>query len=252
MTISYFAMKSKLLFFVWYTNVFDCIFTDKFDYKIHMFKTGETFGQRIKWASKDFLDISYAILNSTGHQMTLKTESKTPIEDICIGLSLKFLVRWSNEPLPWRSQNILDMDDMHKVLKSRYSNVSVTISDSVQKDIKSHMRELPVFMDQHDLMVFSDVEECLCGEKSDENRKPSLIRKSSDSSCDDLQIKPRHEMNYEEVDDEDDVDGDATTVSSKPKFDINWDDFPSSGFVDGKSRSEFTGAGSWIDIESEL
>ena len=227
--------------------------TDKFDYKIHMYKTGETFGQRIKWASRDFLDISYAILNSTGHQMTLKTESKTPIEDICIGLSLKFLVRWSNEALPWRSSNILDMDDMHKVLKSRYSNVSVTISDSVQKDIKSHMRELPWFLDQHDLMVFSDVEECLCSEKSEENRKPSLVRKSSGSSSGDLEIKPRHEINIEnEVDDEDDVDGDATTVSSKPKFDINWDDFPSSGFVDGKSRSEFTGAGSWIEIESEL
>ena len=51
---------------------------DKFDYKIHMYKSGETFGQRIKWASKDFLDISYAILNSTGHQMTLRTESKAP------------------------------------------------------------------------------------------------------------------------------------------------------------------------------
>ena len=223
--------------------------TDKFDYKIHMYKTGETFGQRVKWASKDFLDISYAILNSTGHQLTLKTESKTPIEDVCIGLSLKFLVRWSNEPLPWRQANIDDMMDVHKILKSRYNNVGVTISDCEYKSIMSHMKELPWFLQQHDLMVFSDVEECLCCENMAENRKMTLVRKSSDGSYDELETKPRGDVNIEnEVDDdEDDVDGDTATVSSKPKFDVNWDDFTTSGFVDERSRSEFTGNGSWID-----
>ena len=214
-----------------------------------MYKTGETFGQRIKWASKDFLDISYAILNSTGHQMTLKTESKTPIEDVCIGLALKCLVRWSNEPLPWRQADSLDMADVHKILKSRYSNTGVVITDCASKDIMSHMKELPWFLDQHELMVFSDVEECLCGERVDGYGKPPLGRKSSDSSYSELETKPRGEINIEnEVDDdEDDVDGDTATVSSKPKFEVNWDDFTTSGFVDGRSRSEFTGNGSWID-----
>ncbi|XP_060575821.1 uncharacterized protein LOC132733237 isoform X1 [Ruditapes philippinarum] len=219
--------------------------SDKFDYKIHMFKNGETFGQRIKWSSKDFVDISYAILNSTGHQIVLNADSESVIEDICIGLSLKQLVRWSSEPLPWRLSDRVPMIDCQKYLSNKYSSQGNKISDFSGRDIQVHMEALPQFLETQELMIFTDVEEFITEDEIDGVNKIELTRTGSNSSCDkDSNPKRRGELNIEDPDDlEDDVE--TTTASSRYRFDGDWDNLTSSGFID--DRSEYTGGGSWVD-----
>lgn len=208
-----------------------------------MFKTGETFGQRIKWSSKDFVDISYAILNSTGHQLVLKAESESVIEDICIGLSLKLLVRWSSEPVPWKQNDRVPMVDCQKYLNMAYSSHGNKISDFSGNDILAHMAALPQFLESQELMVFSDVEEFVAEDQLDGVNKIELTRTASDNSCEDSTQKRRGELNIEDPDDlEDDV---ATTTESSRHRLEDWDNLTSSGFID--DRSEYTGGGSWID-----
>lgn len=209
-----------------------------------MFKNGETFGQRIKWSSKDFVDISYAILNSTGHQLILKTESESVIEDICIGLSLKLLVRWSSEPLPWRQSERAPMIECQKYLSNKYSSQGNKISDFSSRDIQEHMEGLPQFLESQELMIFTDVEEFINEDEIDGINKIELTRTGSNSSTEkDINPRRRGELNIEDPDDlEDDVE---TTTASSKRFDGEWDNLTSSGFID--DRSEYTGGGSWID-----
>ncbi|KAL4227708.1 hypothetical protein ACF0H5_013143 [Mactra antiquata] len=218
--------------------------SDKFDYKIYMFKTEETFGQRIKWSSKDFLDINYAILNSTGHQIILRADADSVIEDVCIALSLKLLVRWSSEPLPWKLSNRAPMVECKKYLSVRYSNQGNKLSDFSVRDVFKHMEALPHFLESQELMVFSDVEEFMGADEIDGVDKIELIRTGSDSSCGkDSNKKRRGELNIEDPDDlEED---ETTTASSRYRFEGDWDNLTSSGFID--DRSEYTGGGSWID-----
>lgn len=218
--------------------------SDKFDYKIYMIKSGETFGQRIKWSSKDFVDISYAILNSTGHQLVLKPESDSVLEDICIGLSLKMLVRWSSEPLPWKQDVRIPMVDCQKYLINKYSSQGNKISDFSGRDIIAHMKGLPQFLESQELMIFSDIEEFIAEDQTDGINKIELTRTGSDSSYEkDSNPKRRGELNIEDPDDlEDDVE---TTTASSKRFEGDWDNLTSSGFID--DRSEYTGGGSWID-----
>lgn len=219
--------------------------SDKFDYKIYMFKSGDTFGQRIKWSSKDFLDINYAVLNSTGHQLILRTVSESIVEDICIGLALKFLVRWSSEPLPWKQSERVPMMDCQKYLTTKYSSQGNKIADLTDRDIIAQMKALPQFLDSQELMVFSDVEEFLAEDQTDGKGDIELIRTDADSNSDhDSDIKQRGELNIEDPDDlEGDVD--TTTASSRYRYEGDWDNMTSSGFID--DRSEYTGGGSWID-----
>lgn len=222
-----------------------CIFSDKFDYKIYMYKSGDVFGQRIRWAAKDFVDISYAILNSTGHQIVLRQDSEALTEDICIALSLKMLVRWSKEPLPWKQNDRVPMMECQKYLFAMY-NSGNKISDFASKDILSHMEVLPHFLESQELMVFSDVEEFLSEDNIDGNDKISLTRVNSNNSssgCD--SNKRQGELNIEDPDDlEDDIDSN-TNGSSKYRLEADGDDLTTSGFID--DRSEYTGGGSWID-----
>lgn len=217
--------------------------SDKFDYKIYMFKTGETFGQRIKWATKDFIDISYAILNSTGHQIVMRPDSETLIEDVCIGLCLKLLVRWSSEPLPWKQNSKAPMSDCHKYLTEKYTENGTDMDFS--GDIKDHMANLGPFIDSQDLMVFTDVEEFMVADRLEDKDKMILVRSPSTHSYETCS-EPKHgvEKNIEDMDDEDD-EVDATTVSSKVRYECDWDELTTSGFID--ERSEYTGGGSWID-----
>lgn len=222
---------------------------DKFDYKIYMFKTKETFGQRIKWSSKDFLDINYAILNSTGHQLILKTDSESLIEDICIGLSLKLLVRWNREPLPWKQTNKAPMIECHKYLSAQYSNVASRITDFGGKDIHVHMRNLPQFLESQELMMCSDVEEFIARDNADcvENIEVTL-RETDENSVEERNSKePKQhgELNIEDQDDDDDDDDVDTNASSyKHRIDVDWEDVTSSTFIDG--HSENTCGGSWL------
>lgn len=233
-----------LFFFISFSSLF-LFLSDKFDYKIFMFKSGETFGQRIKWSSKDFLDINYATLNSTGHQIILRPDSDAVIEDVCIALSLKLLVRWSSEPLPWKVSNRAPMNDCQKYLNVRYCNQGNKISDFSERDIIAHMEALPPFLESQELMVFSDVEEFLSEDNIDGVDKVELTRTGSDGSCPkDSDQRRRGELNIEDPDDlEEDVE--TTTASSKHRYDGDWDNLTSSGFID--DRSEYTGGGSWID-----
>lgn len=209
-----------------------------------MCKSGETFGQRIKWSAKDFVDISYAILNSTGHQLILKTESDSVIEDICIGLSLKLLVRWSSEPLPWRQNERAPMIECQKYLSNKYSSQGNKISDFSGRDIQAHMEGLPQFLESQELMIFTDIEEFINGDEIDGINKIELTRTGSNSSSEkDINPRRRGELNIEDPDDlEDDIE---TTTASSKRFDGEWDNLTSSGFID--DRSEYTGGGSWID-----
>lgn len=219
---------------------------DKFDYKIYMYKTKETFGQRIKWSCKDFLDINYAILNSTGHQLILKIDSDTLIEDICIGLSLKLLVRWSNEPLPWKLSDKAPMIECHKYLSAQYSNLGNKIADFGGRDIHVHMQNLPQLLESQELMLCSDVEEFIATDKVDGTEKIEVAsRETEENSEEENNPKQNVVLNIEDVDDDDDVD--TNTSSSKHRLEVDWDDMPSSTFVD--DRSEYTGGGSWIDSD---
>ena len=231
--------KTGLTVFIWI-----CLFiTDKFDYKIYMFKTKECFGQRIKWATKDFLDISYAVLNSTGHQMILRQDSESPVEDICIGVSLKLLVRWANEPLPWKESGTGAMLDCVKYLSTKYGSTNKRIISFSGHDIKTHMGALPQFFESQDLMLFTDLEEFVLEDrKSDRvDGHATIVRTGSSSTSSEIDLDRRGEVNIEDPDDEED-EIDSATVSSKPKYDLDWDDLTS-----GFTRSEHTGGGSWID-----
>lgn len=213
-----------------------------------MFKSGDTFGQRIKWSSKDFVDISYAILNSTGHQIILRPDSETVTEDICIAMSLKLLVRWSKEPLPWKQNNKVPMMDCQKYLFAMYSNYGNKISDFASRDIQSHMEVLPHFLESQELMVFSDVEEFLLEDNVDSNDKISLVRLESNNSSVDSKKRHGGELNIEDPDDlEDDIDSNAASSKYRQEMldGVDGDDLTTSGFID--DRSEYTGGGSWID-----
>ncbi|WAR00277.1 hypothetical protein MAR_024649 [Mya arenaria] len=231
--------------------------SDKFDYKIYMFKTGDTFGQRIRWSSKDFLDISYAILNSTGHQIVMRQDSDALIEDVCIGLSLKMLVRWSTETLPWKQRDRVPMMECQKYLSAKCSNSGNKISDFSGKDIISHMKSLPQFLESQELMMYTDVEEFLAEDETDAGTlnngsdiEIDLVRAPSQMSCESIRktkrrSKRRGELNIEDPDDlEDDID--TNTQSSRYRYEIgSGDDLTTSGFID--DRSEYTGGGSWVD-----
>ena len=214
-----------------------------------MIKSGDMFGQRIKWSSKDFVDISYAILNSTGHQIVLRQDSEALTEDICIALSLKFLVRWSKEPLPWKQNNRVPMIECRKYLYAMYSNYGNKISDFAGRDINTHMEVLPHFLESQELMVFSDVEEFLSEDNVDSNEKISIVRTNSNnsSSCDSKKQRRGGELNIEDPDDlEDDIDSNAASSKYRHDLDVvDGDDLTTSGFID--DRSEYTGGGSWID-----
>ena len=220
-----------------------------------MFKTGDTFGQRIRWSSKDFLDISYAIMNSTGHQIVLRDDSESLIEDICIALALKMLVRWSSEPLPWKQKERVPMMECQKFLSAKYGNTGTKITDYSGRDVVGHMRYLPQFLEQQELMLFTDVEEFLAEDDTDaatvmstSNNDINLIRAPSQLSCESARrpkrrSRRRGELNIEDQDDDDDVDVDTNTQSSRYRYEVgSGDDLTTSGFID--DRSEYTGG--WI------
>ncbi|KAL3867061.1 hypothetical protein ACJMK2_044295 [Sinanodonta woodiana] len=236
---------------------------DKFDFRIHFFGTGQTKGQRIKWASKDFLNIDYIILNSTGHQFIMDTDDDDVLKNLCIGLCVKFLVRWCNEPLPWKRSGGKSMDEVQKQVRAKSSQYvsrctaqSPYIKASIDSQrVENHIKNLASFLESHDLQLFGDVEEAICDELDEnakENEKPALSRSPSGSSYGDCELrKMRGDVaNYGDDEDDDDDngddDGDNNTEDSKPlKYDnIDWDDL-TSGFVD--AYSEFTGAPSWIE-----
>jgi hypothetical protein len=137
------------------------------------------------------------------------------------------------------------MIDCQKYLSNKYSSQGNKISDFSGRDIQVHMEALPQFLETQELMIFTDVEEFITEDEIDGINKIELTRTGSNSSCDkDSNPKRRGELNIEDPDDlEDDVE--TTTASSRYRFDGDWDNLTSSGFID--DRSEYTGGGSWVD-----
>ncbi|XP_052101472.1 uncharacterized protein LOC127735351 [Mytilus californianus] len=161
--------------------------SDKFDFKIHYYESGETWGQRIKWNSRDFLDINHIILNSTGHQYFFKPGHDTALQDICIGLCGKFLVRFSNEILPWKKEmstplSEIDLDLDHT--DEGYSDESLALKPC--NPIDSCLRTIPEFLRSHGLTLYCDIAARLDEiQKLDHERmveKPTLRRINSASS----------------------------------------------------------------------
>lgn len=142
-----------------FTYCFNIYFSDKFDFKIHYYESGETWGQRVKWNSRDFLDVEHIILNSTGHQYFFKSGHDSALQDLCVGLCVKFLVRFSNEVLPWKkemSTPLSEIDLNMDTTSEAYTEESLMSKPCNHLD--SCLRHIPEFLKSHNLFLYSDIE----------------------------------------------------------------------------------------------
>lgn len=153
----------------------------------------EVRGQKIKWASRDFLDVGHIVINSTGHQYYFKPDTNTPLEDLCVGLSLKFLVRWNDETLPWKKEGSrpLSVHDLEPDVSFGYHSFDPSEAGTpcAANPLDVHMEALPSFLESQQLILFHDLEAKVKYTKSgnglsglakiDKNR---LARKGSGSS----------------------------------------------------------------------
>lgn len=168
---------------------------DKFDFKIHYYDTDETWGQRVKWASRDFLDIGHVILNSTGHLFTIPPHKENPLQDLCVGLCMKYLVRWSEEVLPWKRDSTRPVAHIHgdNVDTTADNEESVSRKRSTScppiggKLLSYNFDRLPSFLESHELALYCDIEKQYSDdsdpeEEPEETQKSTFVRKGSGSS----------------------------------------------------------------------
>ncbi|XP_069138413.1 uncharacterized protein [Argopecten irradians] len=220
---------------------------DKFDFKLHYYEDDEVWGQRIKWASRDFLDIDHIIMNSTGHQYYFKQDTKTPLQDLCIGLCVKYLVRWNDETLPWKREGSrpLSLHDLEPDLSFGYnSSESLPNKSCAANPLESHMESLPSFLESQNLALFYEVESKVSVTKviglQNDTARSRLARKGSGSSYGsfhgggDRYIKNEKRRSIKK----------KSAIESK--IDSDGDDF-TSGFVDDFAGCSETRTGSYIE-----
>lgn len=161
--------------------------SDKFDFKVHFYETDETWGQRIRWNSRDFMDIDHIIMNSTGHQYFFKSGHDTALQDICIGLCLKLLHRFSTETLPWKKEMLTPLSEIDLQMESSLEAYTPeSLSYKPCNPLDSCLRTIPEFLVKHNLSLYCDMEARLNEmEKKDIGRlveQPKLRRINSASS----------------------------------------------------------------------
>lgn len=231
---------------------------DKFDFKIHYYEKDETWGQRIKWAARDFLDIDHIITNSTAHQFYFKPERENPLIDMCVGLALKFLVRWSDETMPWKMEgarefteedfdmcNSLEVDLMKSYHRSRTS----------VNPLFSQIESLPDFLESHNLTLFADVTAKLSDYTKDIPPEPEvprskLTRRGSGSSYGESNHGSERYIKKEQKyrgSTKKDLKRAGSAIETRNESD--GDDF-TSGFVEGLSSGPRSCPGSYVGIES--
>lgn len=232
-----FALSYRIIIFV----------SDKFDFKIHYYESGETWGQRIKWNSRDFLDVDHIILNSTGHQYYFKPDRDSALQDICVGLCVKFLVRFSNEVVPWKkemSAPLSDIDLTMETTSEAYTEES--LSSKPCNHLDSCLRHIPEFLKLHNLFLYSDIEAKFYElQKQDVEKlsaQPVLRRVNSASSYSDSRSFQGYIKNEK--------------ASSKHWKHITKDhrgsegDITTSGFVDDFTGYSYSRTASYSNIES--
>ena len=235
------------------------LFSEKFDFKIHYYDKDETWGQRIKWGSRDFLDVDHIIMNSTGHQYYFKPDRDNALMDLCVGLGLKFLVRWSDETLPWKRESAKQIDEEEydanngreaqmytncKEIRQRLSSVS---------SLNNYVDNLPKFLESQGLALFCDIDYKLSGECSylppePEEPRSRLQRHGSGSSYGESNHGSERYIKKEQKYKKKDLKKSAIEIRGTQSE----DDF-TSGFVEdftGCSTGPNSCPGSYVGIES--
>ncbi|KAK3098948.1 hypothetical protein FSP39_024566 [Pinctada imbricata] len=155
---------------------------DKFDFKIHYYEKDETWGQRVKWAARDFLDIDHIIMNSTGHQYYFKSERDNSLMDLCVGLGLKFLVRWSDETFPWKRDTAREISDEEfdscnsKEAQLQANPTEIRYRLSSTSSLNTQVDNLPKFLESQSLALYCDIDNKLSGDICDLPPEPEVPR----------------------------------------------------------------------------
>lgn len=97
-------------------------------------------------------------MNSTGHQYFFKPGHDTALQDICVGLCVKMLVRFSSEVLPWKkemSSTLSEIDLRFDNTIESYTQDSLSLKPCNSLD--SCLRIIPEFLEAHGLSLYSDI-----------------------------------------------------------------------------------------------
>ncbi|XP_052698193.1 uncharacterized protein LOC128176142 [Crassostrea angulata] len=230
---------------------------DKFDFKIHYYEKDETWGQRIKWAARDFLDIDHIITNSTAHQFYFKPERENPFIDLCVGLALKFLVRWSDEIMPWKLEGAREFTeaDFDQCNSKEADLLGAQRPRSSVSSLTNQNESLPEFLESHNLALFSDIAAKLSHvteyiPPEPEVPRSKLMRRGSGSSYGESNHGSERYIKKEQKyrgSTKKDFKKAGSAIEIRNESD--GDDF-TSGFVEGCSSGPRSCPGSYVGIES--
>lgn len=231
--------------------------TDKFDFKIHYYEKDETWGQRIKWAARDFLDVDHIITNSTAHQFYFKPERENTFIDLCVGLALKFLVRWSDEIMPWKLEGAREFTeaDFDQCNSIEADLLGAQRPRSSVSSLTNQNEGLPEFLESHNLALFSDIAAKLSHvteyiPPEPEVPRSKLTRRGSGSSYGESNHGSERYIKKEQKyrgSTKKDFKKAGSAIEIRNESD--GDDF-TSGFVEGCSSGPRSCPGSYVGIES--
>lgn len=231
--------------------------TDKFDFKIHYYEKDETWGQRIKWAARDFLDVDHIITNSTAHQFYFKPERENTFIDLCVGLALKFLVRWSDEIMPWKLEGAREFTeaDFDPCNSIEADLLGAQRPRSSVSSLTNQNEGLPEFLESHNLALFSDIAAKLSHvteyiPPEPEVPRSKLTRRGSGSSYGESNHGSERYIKKEQKyrgSTKKDFKKAGSAIEIRNESD--GDDF-TSGFVEGCSSGPRSCPGSYVGIES--
>lgn len=243
--------------FMKFCNNYILFIADKFDFKIHYYEKDETWGQRIKWAARDFLDIDHIITNSTAHQFYFKPERENPFIDLCVGLALKFLVRWSDEIMPWKLEGAREFSeaDFNQCNSIEADLLGAQRPRSSVTSLTNQTESLPEFLESHNLALFSDIAAKLSHvteyiPPEPEVPRSKLTRRGSGSSYGESNHGSERYIKKEQKyrgSTKKDFKKAGSAIEIRNESD--GDDF-TSGFVEGCSSGPRSCPGSYVGIES--